>query len=82
MDCRFFFLVKGCYFIISQVLFIFKVNCTQRAMETDAKASRASECDKPILSQQESKELARPVFAQVSITYRSVPDSDYGYLNK
>jgi hypothetical protein len=40
-------------------------------METDRKASPASESDKPFLTQLKLEQLTRPVFAQVSVTYRS-----------
>jgi len=50
-------------------------------METDRKESPASECDKPFLTQQKSEQLTRPILAQVSFTYRSVPSSDNEYLH-
>ena len=57
------------------------VDCTQRTMETDRKESPASECDKTFLTQQKSEQLTRPILAQVSFTYRSVPSSDNEYLH-
>jgi hypothetical protein len=40
-------------------------------METDRKASRAAECDKPFLGQEKWEKLTRRLLAQVSFTYRS-----------
>jgi hypothetical protein len=40
-------------------------------METDRKASLASEPEKPFLTKQKPQQLTRPILAQVSFTYRS-----------
>ena len=64
-------LLKAVISLSKKCIICFRVDCTQRTMETDRKASPASECDKPLLTQQESEQLTRPFVAQVSITYRS-----------